>query len=142
MAVTYPIVVKSGWKLKGTDGVIPSIDMSFIDEMLEASYMEDMKTKCEGVNVVTQIQINCTLNASQLKTSVIDGSSNICTAITGTLQGTASKVKVGNRAVLLADISQKGSLQAMWSNSSSGASGTVLLQVWFDKAGQEKVKGI
>lgn len=152
MADTYPLVI-DGFELCGTDSILPTIDLTFIDPTTEMTIQYDSKTKALNSKVIQQVVVNCVQNASQLKTSVITGN-NVCTAITGTIKGSSEKVLVGQQALCLADSTINGAtiasytgkgtiatLTAAWTNSSSGASGTVSLKVWFKSAGQDKIYG-
>lgn len=150
MAEVYPCVI-DGFSLYCTDSVLPAIDLSFIDPTTEMTIQYDNKTKASGSPLITQIVINCVQNAAQLHTSVITGN-NVCTSITGTIKGSSKKVLAGQQSLCLADDTINGltiaayagngtlaDLTATWSNSSSGASGTVSLKAWFKAAGQDKV---
>lgn len=147
MKQLYDIVVEDEWKMMGTDNQM-SVDLSFLqpsDCTITTSHV-----KAERKSVPVQINVQCTANAGQLRTTVIQGNKH-CTQIVGTIVGSAEHCKADGQAVLLADkdiqwqsvssYQGKGTiadLQAYWVSDDS--SGVVQLKAWFTEAGQSTTR--
>ncbi len=147
------LVAVSGLEFGCADSAKQDVDLSFLKEGVDYTLTVAQKTKAETKPIITSISISA-INFANLQTSVIRGN-NKCTGITGSISGSSSKDLAMGEKMCLADDSIEsasvatytgagsiGTLNAAWSNTSSGASGVETLKIWIKSAGQEKVRAI
>lgn len=146
------LVAVSGLEFGCADSMKQDVDLSFLEEGTDYTLTTAQKTKANIKPMITAITISA-VNFANLQTSVIKGN-NKCTGLTGSITASSTKVKAGEEVCLADDSIESisvdtytgagsiGSLNAAWSNTSSGASGVEKLKVWIKEAGQDKVRAI
>lgn len=138
--------------VSGADSAVSFIDLSGLTEQC-FNFEISPFLKAGGKDVVTRILINATAATGIVKTTLIDGVTNVFVSAAGEIRGSSKKAKSQGKSLCLADSAiapgnvaaymgngSKGKLTVIGQNSSSGAAVSEICDIWISDAGQVVTK--